>query len=73
MDLMLGAVHRGVMFFSGLCEDTGGQVLLGPANFVDLSDGPLGLELHYSCYCGRMGVFYPKAEQVGHCRTTVNH
>ena len=55
------------MFFSGFCEEVGRDVLLGPANFVDLCAGPHGLELHYSCYCGRPGVFYPKVENGGHC------
>ena len=71
MDLMVLRVHRGVMFFSGFCEDVGSEVLLGPANFVDLRDGPQGLELHYDCYCGRRGVFHPKTERVGRCHAPV--
>jgi hypothetical protein len=48
------------MFFSAYCQETGTEVLLGPDNFVDLADGPLGVELHYRCYCGEVGVLYPK-------------
>jgi hypothetical protein len=67
MDLTVGGVHTGVMFFSAVCSETGREVLLGPANFVDLRDGPLGFELEYSCYCGRRGITYPRTGTLGRC------
>jgi hypothetical protein len=59
------------MFFSGFCAHAGREVLLDPDNFVDLEDGPLGFELHYRCYCGRPGVFYPKIEAAARCGAQV--
>jgi len=56
------------MMFSAFCEEIGKEVLLGPDNFADLLDGPLGLELHYLCHCGSPGVIYPKAGVAGRCR-----
>lgn len=67
MDLTVGWVHSGSMFFSAMCADTGREVLLGPGNFVDLRDGPRGFELEYACYCGRRGVAYPRTGAIGTC------
>lgn len=55
------------MFFSAYCRDAGRNVLLGPDNFVDLLEGPAGLELHYRCHCGRSGVLYPKRPEAASC------
>ncbi len=60
MDLLLPMVHCGGMFFSAYCQEAGTKVLLGPGNFVDLNDGPMGFELHYTCHCGRAGIVCPK-------------
>ena len=67
MDLTVIRDHSGVMFFSAMCRETGREVLLGPANFLDLRDGPDGFELEYRCYCGRRGVAFPQSGAVGAC------
>lgn len=51
--------------FSAFCDQVRKEVLLGPDNFVDLLDGPLGPELHFRCHCGRPGVIYPKLIRPG--------
>lgn len=72
MDLTVDRVHSGFMFFSALCRETGREVLLGPANFVDLRTGPHGFELEYSCYCGRRGVSFPRTGTLGMCGAPAN-
>ena len=67
MDSMVAGSQSGSMFLSGYCEEAGTEVLLGPANFLDLVDGPLGFEVHYRCHCGRGGVAYPKTRRPGRC------
>jgi hypothetical protein len=64
MDFRLEEVEGGTMFFSAYCEEAGAEVLLGPDNVLDLGDGPFGMELRYRCYCGQVGVVYPK--RAGH-------
>ena len=68
MDFTTGGCQGGVMMYSAFCEQAGREVLLGPDNFVDLLDGPLGPELHYRCHCGRLDVIYPKARRSGRTR-----
>lgn len=60
MDFMVDLYQAEGMFFSAYCDQVGTEVLLGPDNVLDVSDGPLGLELHYRCHCGDTGVVYPK-------------
>ncbi len=69
MDLSLRQRHIEGMLFSGFCQTTGREVLLGPDNFSDLLDGEAGFELHYICHCGRAGVIFPKREVRGRCGT----
>jgi hypothetical protein len=57
---MVDRYQGGGMFFSAYCDRVGAEVLLGPDNVLDVTDGPLGLELHYRCHCGETGVVYPK-------------
>jgi hypothetical protein len=68
---MLNRVQIGGMYFSGFCSVAGREVLLGPANLVDLRKGANGFELHYSCHCGRSGVVFPGLEAVGRCGDAV--
>lgn len=67
MDFTLGRVQSEVMFFSAFCQEARKDVLLGPERVADLRHGPLGFELHYSCYCGRLGVVYPNSDSRGLC------
>jgi hypothetical protein len=60
MDFSVAKREGIYMFFSAYCREAGTEVLLGPDNFVDLEDGPFGVELHYRCHCGERGVLYPK-------------
>jgi hypothetical protein len=63
MDLMAQRGESEGMFFSAYCCDAGAEVLLGPDNVLDVGHGPLGLELHYRCYCGETGVLYPQRDR----------
>jgi hypothetical protein len=70
---MLAGYQSGHMYFSGICSVAGKEVLLGPANLVDMTEGPHGFEIHYRCHCGRAGVVFPKVETVGRCGRSAIH